>query len=262
VANQCTQGHVVAPHKWFCNCGEPTVLYLERAATPVESDIAGDPVASEGSVGSVATLAPPEAGEERSSGGVAVRAASGFGKLLVGVVLTVLLAFGASKGYAFVNDYVDTQGVDRVEAYLTGEEGAPYVASDLRFRAVFPKAPSREERTEEVLGMSIPTTMYAADLGSSAYLIGGYEMTPDAPFDLNAAVNGAAAAVNGTVQSAQPISFVGVDAVEATITIDDPQATIMVLVFRIPERAYILQVISEDDPGPGYDEFKASFSLL
>jgi hypothetical protein len=260
VANQCTQGHVVAPHKWFCNCGEPTDLYLERAASQAEADNLVDAGGAEtGAAGSaVATLAPPEAPEKRSSRGTGAT----FGKLLVRAAVVLVVGFGATKGFDVVRDYQDDQGAKRVAAYLTGEEGTPYVASDLQFRAVFPKLPERDERTEEVAGMTIPTTFYMADLGSSAYGVGGFEFTPGTPFDLNAAVNGAAAAVDGTILSAQPASFVGVDAVEATIEIGDPDATIKIIVFRIPERAYFLQVASEDDPGPGYDEFKRSFSLL
>jgi hypothetical protein len=260
VANQCTQGHVVAPHKWFCNCGEPTALYLERAAKQVEADnlmASGDgDVEVAGAVSTMAPPAPPP--KERSSRG----SGAGFGKLLVRAVVIVAVGFGATKGFDVVRDYRDDQGAKRVAAYLTGEEGTPYVASDLEFRAVFPKLPERQERTDEVLDISVPTTSYVADLGSSAYVVGGYEMTPDMPFDLNAAVNGAAAAVDGTILSAQPTSFVGVDAVEATIEVGDPAATIKIIVFRIPERAYFLQVVSEDDPGPGYDEFKRSFALL
>ena len=53
----------MAPHKWFCACGEPTSLYLERGAAAVASAIAPTPGPADASV---PTTEPPEPGDVAS----------------------------------------------------------------------------------------------------------------------------------------------------------------------------------------------------
>jgi hypothetical protein len=117
VANQCTLGHVVAPHKWFCNCGEPTALYLEResamAAAAVETTADGvlegerDP-----GEGQPAPGAPSD--QERSRPG---RARARAVRIGLALLLAIALGLARGQGYEFVREKLFERGPSHPDAW-------------------------------------------------------------------------------------------------------------------------------------------------
>jgi hypothetical protein len=148
-----------------------------------------------------------------------------------------------------------------VDDYANGIGEKEFFAADSQFRATFPIVPQRSTEATEVNGVSSDVTYYTSDLGPKAFSVSTFDLPPDWSFDLNLAVNGAAAAVDGRVASATPTTWQGFDAVEAVVS-EPGGAIIKMLIIRTPQRVYMLQAISLDAPADEYEKFKASFDIV
>jgi len=179
-------------------------------------------------------------------------------------VAAAAIAFAAAS--ALVGSLVSDDEVssDKVDNYIAGKTQRPYVAADAQFRATFPRLPKRESQTVNVRDVQLPLVTYTAESGDTSFFVGAYDLGPEAPFDLNAALNGAAANIDGSVKSAATETFAGTDALHGVITLKDDAATVELLVFRTRERAYLIEVVgdSEAQVAKAFTEFKSSFALL
>lgn len=180
-------------------------------------------------------------------------------KRIVVILVALAAAFGAS---AVVGNLLgdDESAEERVDDYLTGTEEREYVSAEAQFRAVFPGAPERSTETSEVGGRTIPITFFAKELGDAAFAVAVFDVPAGAPFDLDAAVNGSAAAVEGKVESSSRLKFQEFDAAEFVLSAGEGMF-VKGMVIRAPARVYQIQVVGNDNPPRGYDKFKASFRI-
>jgi hypothetical protein len=185
--------------------------------------------------------------------------------LVVGSVAIGIVALGGGLiGLAAVQNSAERREAEqRIDEYLDNEaEGEKeFFAADSQFRAAFPTIPQRQVTQTEVAGIALEFTMYSSPLGRGGLAVGTFGLPPEAPFDLNLAVNGSAAAVEGRVESAAPTTWQGFDAVEAVIAAPDG-AVAQMLVVRTPQRVYTLEVVSFDGPSDAYEAFKSSFEII
>jgi hypothetical protein len=148
----------------------------------------------------------------------------------------------------------------RVDSYLDGEGQKEFFAADLQFRATFPSVPERSEQAIDADGANLLATTYMSGSGDHAFGVSGFGLGVDRPFDLTYGVNGAAAAINGTVVSSALTTFQGFKAAE--FLLDGPQGMFVKgLIVRAPTRVYQVQVISKSNPPTGYDQFLQSFNI-
>lgn len=174
------------------------------------------------------------------------------------IVISVLvgLATAAAVGSFLEEDSAE----DRVEAYLTGSEEREYVSAEGQFRAVFPGAPKRSTETADAGGTPTTITFFSKELGDAAFTVAVIDLAQGAPFDLDAGVNGSAAAVDGKVESATRLKILGFDAAEFVIAAPEGMF-VKGLLIRAPARVYQVQVVGTANPPGGYDKFKASFRI-
>jgi hypothetical protein len=170
-------------------------------------------------------------------------------------VAFAITATGVGAAFLGTSDKAE----ERVRNYVLGTGQKEFFASDLQFRASFPTIPSRTTKSLTSLGPDAEMVLYTSDLGSAAFSAGAIDLPPGPAFDLNLAVNGAAAATGGHVLSSVLTTFEGHPAVEFVIAIKDhfDQG----LIVAAPARVYQLQVIDSTNPPDGYDRFKESFHI-
>jgi hypothetical protein len=251
-ANQCTEGHVVAPHKWYCNCGQPTTLYLSRAtavATLDPPEEGGGDVAAAPAPAFAAPVALPDPRRRSPLRGVAIGIfviLGLFGALVVGGIALGLLE--------------ERNARTTIDAYVAGTGTTPFVANDLGFQATFPKEPSRETEEIDIVGGTVQVTYYKAQLGQHFFGVWVYEMGDGETFDPQAGFEAAAEEVGGTIEATSEVPFAGGTATEGLIEVENGASKMLIL--QHGRRVYILEATGPDNPPVGYEAFKDSFSLL
>jgi hypothetical protein len=180
------------------------------------------------------------------------------GRRALHVVLGVVAALVGFAGVGTV--LVGTSSAEgRLQKYVSGSGDKEFFASDLQFRATFPSLPSRS--TQPIKGLNgVSMVLYTSDLGDAGFSAGAIERPKGGDFDLNMAVNGAAAATGGHVLSSSLTTFQGFPAAEFVIAVDNGVYDKGLLVLT-DERVYQLQAIEKSNPPRGYDHFKASFHI-
>lgn len=200
-------------------------------------------------------MPPPSPAPRRRTSNRVLRVLACIGVLNVGAGVAV---FGVQAFRAATEGH---SAEERVDEYVNGIGEKEFFAADSQFRATYPVLPQRSTKVAEVNGIPIEFTLYTSDLGTKAFSVSTYEPPPDTPFDLTLGVNGAAAAVDGRVESATFTTWQGFEAVEAVISEPSHGAFIKALVIVTPQRVYHLQVVSLNDPTDEYEKFKASFYI-
>lgn len=150
---------------------------------------------------------------------------------------------------------------ERVEEYLSGNEAREFVSAEGQFRATFPGAPDRSTESLDIDGRSIPIVTFSKDVRDAGFGVSTFALEPGAAYSLDGAVNGTAAAVEGRVESATPISMQGFEAVEFVLSIPDGRF-LKAATIRAPGRVYQLSVLGDTNPPGDYDKFKGSFEIL
>ncbi len=150
---------------------------------------------------------------------------------------------------------------ERVEEYLSGSEEREFVSAEAQFRATFPGAPDRSTENLDVAGRSIPIVTFSKDVRDAGFAVSVFDLEPGAPYSLDGAVNGSAAAVGGRVEAATPVTVQGFEAVEFVLSIPEGRF-LKAVTIRAPARVYQLSVLGEANPPSAYDKFKGSFEIL
>jgi len=176
-------------------------------------------------------------------------------------VLTAVVAFlVASAGVGAVL-HGSSNAQARVAKYVSGTGDKEFFAADLQFRATFPTLPSRSASNLTPDGKNHALVMYTSDLGDAAFAVGAIDIPRNTPFDLNLAVNGAAAAVKGHVEASHLTTFEGFPAAEFVVSVDHG-VYVKGLLVRATDRLYQLHAMGKSNPPSGYDHFKESFHLV
>lgn len=186
---------------------------------------------------------------------------AGAGRRTLHVVLGLAAFAIAATGVGAA--FLGASGADaetRVRNYALGTGQKEFFASDLQFRATFPTIPSRSTQPLTSLGPGVEMVLYTSDLGSAGFSAGAINLPSGPAFDLNLAVNGAAAATGGHVLSSELITFEGLPAAEFVIAVDGGYFD-RGLIVAAPGRVYQLQVVDKTNPPDGYDRFKESFHI-
>jgi hypothetical protein len=178
-ANQCTEGHVVAPHKWYCNCGQPTTLYLSRATAIATLEPPGDGVDADDNLAAPSDAPALAASAARTR----TRRRSPLRAIAIGIFV-VLGVLGALFVGGIGLRLLEERNVrSSIEAYVAGTDSTPFVSSDLGFQATFPKEPSRETEDVDIIGGTAQVTYYKAQLGRHFFGVWVYEMGDGQTFD-------------------------------------------------------------------------------
>jgi hypothetical protein len=142
----------------------------------------------------------------------------------------------------------------------------PFVSQDGRFSAMFPTTPEREEQDFTVDENALKFVLYLGQLKEEAAAVGWVDFPPELTDNveqrLEAAVQGAANNLGGTVERSQPLTFLDRPARDGVI--NSPQADVYTRVFFDGVRMYMLQgLAAKDSPRPAsYDRLLSSFALL
>jgi hypothetical protein len=243
----------VAPHKWFCACGEPTTNYLARQAE------AGPRAADDPASG-----AEPDAVVQRAPVVVPATVGATHSRLSIlrfpmAIVVALAVVIGAGKGIAYFHEQRDADVRAKLETYLHTQDVAPFTATDLGFRATFPTEPSRDVR-EPGGAESLPVSFYRSQVGQHAFIVSVIDLEPTEGFDLRAAPRAAADEVDGTVVETKETTFAGVEALEVRVKASDGMH--QAIFFRRTTHAYALEVVGPEAHPLGYERFKGSFAVL
>lgn len=203
--------------------------------------------------GSQGASFPPPPPPEAAAG---LRGARRIAAVMVGMVAFMVTAAGV--GAVFIGRNADAAA--RVREYVEGTGDKEFFASDLQFRAMFPTVPSRSTDTVDIGGEPQPVVLYTSDLGPAGFSAGAMDLPAGSEFDLNLAVNGAAAGTGGRIEAASLTTFQGYPAAEFLLAVDDG-LYVQGLIVHTPSRLYHLQAVGETNPPGGYDHFKASFNI-
>jgi hypothetical protein len=147
----------------------------------------------------------------------------------------------------------------RVRQYVLGAGDKEFFASDVGFRATFPTVPDRSTETIRPDGRDHQVVIYSSGLGDASFMVMAMDLF-HTHADLNLAVNGAAAATKGHVESSQLTTFAGVPAAEFLISVPGG-AYAKGLVLEANGRLFTLVAVGRTNPPSGYDHFKQSFHL-
>lgn len=148
----------------------------------------------------------------------------------------------------------------RALEYVAGDGDREFVASDSEFRATFPHVPGRFQEPLDPAFPAETITIYTAETLNQGFSVSTFDIAPDAPFDLDLAANGAAAGLEGRLETADRTSIQGFDAVEYVVAVRGG-LYVKALVTRTPTRVYQLQVGGLTNPPAGYDQFLQSFEI-
>jgi hypothetical protein len=186
-----------------------------------------------------------------------------FQRFLLLVAATVLsLALVACGGSSDISS--GSAGNDKTTT-TTAKGDAPYVSTD-GFSAVFPVEPDRQEKAVDNAGSSLKLVLYQATTNTEVVSV-NFTETAAAPTgdalqaSIDSAIKGSATNVKGTVTHQASVTFLGVPAIDGTITIE--AGVIRERVFWVGNKLYILQglVPSADKPHPHYDTLLDTFTL-
>ena len=179
-------------------------------------------------------------------------------KKIMVVAVAVIAGLGVSAVIGGLGDDKSTE--ERIEGYVSGTDSREYVSSEGKFKATFPGLPTHSTENETVGSTKIRTETFTKSAGETEFTVAVSEFPPGTPFDLDGGVNGAAAAVDGKVESSTKVKVQNYDAVEFLISAPD-NVFVKALLVKVQDRAYHLQVAALTNPPGGYDTFKASFQI-
>lgn len=174
---------------------------------------------------------------------------------MVAAALGFLLASGVAAAL-WKHDDAET----RVRQYLSGTGDKEFFASDYQFRATFPTIPERSTQTIRPDGRDHQLVTYSSDLADASFNVSVMDLPQNGHADLNMAVNGAAVATKGRVESSQMTTFEGAPAAEFVVSIPGG-LYFKGVVFQAANRLFTLAVLGRTNPPSGYDHFKQSFHL-
>jgi len=138
----------------------------------------------------------------------------------------------------------------------------PYTAGDGRFKAEFPKTPVREENPVSVAGLDLVVVSYSTEGTNEALTVGyaDYPQVQDPAGVLDAAAEGSAAKIGGTVESKTDTTFLGLPAKD--VVISTTGAGLYERIFLVENRLYTLVGVSPYGRPASYDHLLQTFALL
>jgi hypothetical protein len=164
-------------------------------------------------------------------------------------------------------------GISAIVSYVSGSsrDFTTYTAPDGSFSASFPGTPQVSNNTQQIQGVSVPSTEYETDIHSDniAYMVqvvnyptDSFDMSQDPSSELHGAVSGMVNNSGATlVSESDNETFQGYDAAEATLSVtQDGQGYSMYTMNFIKGNAlYTLMTIGETQGN--YNKFIKSFAL-
>jgi hypothetical protein len=135
-----------------------------------------------------------------------------------------------------------------------------FTAPEATFVARFPSAPTDLSEERPAGEDTVTVTVYAAVEDDYAMQVGTYDYPPDAAFQLDDAVDGAARSVQGSVTSETPTTFAGYPAVDYEII--SLGGLITATVVDTGDRAYLIQYVAVEPDPAVWDQFRSSVQLM
>jgi hypothetical protein len=182
---------------------------------------------------------------------------SGSGRRALPLILGVVAALVGFAGVGTVLSGTSSAEA-RLQKYVSGSGDKEFFASDLQFRANFPTLPARTTQAIKSLD-GVSMVLYTSEVGDGGFSAGAIDRPPG-HFDLNMAVNGAAAGTGGHILNSSLTTFQGFPAAEFVIAVEGGRYDKGLLVLAA-DRIYELQSLDSANPPRGYDHFKASFHI-
>ncbi len=144
----------------------------------------------------------------------------------------------------------------------TAKAPVAYTADDGRFTAEFPSSPERDEQQVTVAGIDLVIVSYTTESKNDALTVGftDYPEVTDVGAVLDAAADGSANQINGTIESKTDTTFLGVPAKDVVISTDG--ASVYERIFVVENRLYTLIGVAENARPTSYDHLLATFALL
>jgi hypothetical protein len=147
----------------------------------------------------------------------------------------------------------------------TAKDAAPFAqtSEDGKFTAEFPSVPKRAETPISAAGLDLVVVSYATDNDDESVIV-GYTDYPTEDFDttgvLDAAAEGSASNVDGTIESSTDTTFVGQPAKDVVIT--TKEATVNERLFLVGHRLYTIIGVAKSGRPASYDHLIDTFVLI
>ncbi len=144
-----------------------------------------------------------------------------------------------------------------------------FTSAEGRFRAEFPEEPDREEQRQTVAGIPLVIITFTSEVDDGAVSVGYVDYPPSVTAAgprpvLDGVAEGAAANVEGKVVSEKATSYLGHEATDYVVDVQDGKGTATARAFLSGNRLYILQAV-ENGRRARSDRFEllaSSFRLL
>ena len=138
----------------------------------------------------------------------------------------------------------------------------PFTAEDGRFSAEFPGTPKRDQQQVSAAGLDLVVVLYATETDDESVMVGytDYPVGMTSEGVLDAAAQGSAQNVKGTITGKTDVTFLGHPAKDVTVTTDD--ALINERLFLVDNRMYTLLGVAKDSRPASYDHLLETFKLL
>jgi hypothetical protein len=148
------------------------------------------------------------------------------------------------------------------DASPTAGESVPFSAEDGRFRAEFPGTPARQQEQVTSAGIDLVVVAYSAETDDESVMVGYTDYPPSFQSEgvLDAAAQGSAANVGGTIQNSTDHVYMGYPAKDITVTTSE--AMINERLFLVGNRLYTLIGVARASRPASYDRLLETFALL
>lgn len=137
-----------------------------------------------------------------------------------------------------------------------------FTADDGRFTAEFPETPKRQQEAVSAAGIDLVVVSYSTESDDDSVMV-GYTDYPEGFTSegvLEAAAQGSADNVNGTIQSNTDLTYLDHPAKDIMVTTDE--AMIHERLFLVGTRMYTLIGVARASRPPAYDHLLDTFKLL
>ena len=147
----------------------------------------------------------------------------------------------------------------------SADETVVFTSPEGRFSAEFPAQPEREERTQTAAGHTFKLVFFGTDEEDRAVQVGYIDYPPglvtvDPRASLEGGAQGAATAVNGRLTKKTPTTFLGHEAIDYVVELDE--GMVSAKAFLVGDRMYVLQEAGRSQTSTAYDRLVSSFKLL
>jgi hypothetical protein len=144
----------------------------------------------------------------------------------------------------------------------TAKAPVAFTADDGRFTAEFPETPKRQQEAVSAAGINLVVVSYSTESDDDSVMV-GYTDYPEG-FEsegvLEAAAQGSASNVNGTIQSNTDLTYLDHPAKDIMVTTSE--AMIHERLFLVGTRMYTLIGVARASRPPAYDHLLNTFKLL